>query len=64
MRGQVLIALLSRHLTRVSLQGLLNDDTLWKLSDSEADVLDISRSPDLTHEGILRGLQVRHGHNL
>ncbi|CAL5223911.1 g6509 [Coccomyxa viridis] len=45
-------------------KGLLNDDTLWKLSDSEADVLDISRSPDLTHEGILRGLQamphVRH----
>ncbi len=39
-------------------QGLVNDETVWKLSDSETDTLDISRSPDLTHDGIQRALQV------
>lgn len=33
---------------------------LRKLSDSEADILDISRSPDLTHDGIEESLQVSH----
>jgi len=40
------------------LQGLVNDEILWKLSDSEADTLDISRCPHLTHDGIHKALQV------
>ena len=40
------------------MQGMLSDEVLQKLADSEAHVLDISRSAGLTYDGICRCLQV------
>ena len=40
------------------MQEMLSDEVLQKLADSEAHVLDISRSPGLTHNGICKCLQV------
>ena len=40
------------------MQGMLSDEVLQKLVDSEAHVLDISRSPGLTHDSIHKCLQV------
>lgn len=52
---QLSFSVLRRH---AIMQGMLSDEVLHKLADSEAHVLDISRSAGLTYDGICRCLQV------